>query len=48
MTTDMVDIEYTEALLKNMEKFPDFAIIYSIHGNLVLIHRIVHGSLIKG
>ena len=25
MTTDIVDIEYTEALLKNMEKFPDVA-----------------------
>ena len=24
-----------------------FAIIYSIRGNLVVIHRIIHGSLIK-
>ena len=24
-TTDIVDIEYTETLLKNMEKFPDVA-----------------------
>ena len=27
--------------------YKGFTIIYSIHGNLVLIHRIIHGSLIK-
>jgi plasmid stabilization system protein ParE len=27
--------------------YKGFAIIYSIHGNLVVIHRVIHGSLIK-
>jgi len=27
--------------------YKGFAIIYSIHDDLVLIHRIIHGSLIK-
>ena len=27
--------------------YKEFAIIYSIHGNLVVIHRVIHGSLIK-
>ena len=27
--------------------YKEFAIIYSIRGNLVVIHRIIHGSLIK-
>ena len=27
--------------------YKDFAIIYNIHGDLVLIHRVIHGSLIK-
>ena len=27
--------------------FKGFAIIYSIRGNLVVVHRIIHGSLIK-
>ena len=27
--------------------YKGFVIIYSIHGNLVVIHRIIHGSLIK-
>ena len=27
--------------------YKGFAIIYSIRGNLVVIHRIIHGSLIK-
>ena len=28
--------------------YKGFAIIYSIHGNLVVVHRVIHGSLIKG
>ena len=28
--------------------YKGFAIIYSIHGKRVVIHRIIHGSLIKG
>ena len=28
--------------------YKGFAIIYSIHGKTVVIHRIIHGSLIKG
>ena len=28
--------------------YKGFAIIYSIHGDLVVIHRVIHGSLIKG
>ena len=28
--------------------YKGFAIIYSIHGNLVIVHRVIHGSLIKG
>jgi len=27
--------------------YKGFAIIFSIHGDLVVIHRIIHGSLIK-
>ena len=27
--------------------YKGFAIIYSIHGDLVVVHRIIHGSLIK-
>ena len=27
--------------------YKGFAIIYSIHGNLVVIHRVIYGSLIK-
>ena len=27
--------------------YKGFAIIYSIHGDLVIVHRIIHGSLIK-
>jgi plasmid stabilization system protein ParE len=27
--------------------YKEFAVIYSIHGNLVVVHRIIHGSLIK-
>lgn len=27
--------------------YKGFAIIYSIHGDLVLVHRVIHGSLIK-
>ena len=27
--------------------YKGFAIIYSIHGNLVVVHRVIHGSLIK-
>ena len=27
--------------------YKGFAIIYSIHGDLVVIHRVIHGSLIK-
>ena len=27
--------------------YKGFAIVYSIHGNLVVIHRVIHGSLIK-
>ena len=26
--------------------YKGFAIIYSIHGDLVLVHRVIHGSLI--
>ena len=28
--------------------YKGFAIIYSIHGDLVVVHRVIHGSLIKG
>ena len=28
--------------------YKGFAIIYTVHGNLVVVHRIIHGSLIKG
>ncbi|GHV48947.1 hypothetical protein FACS1894181_06200 [Bacteroidia bacterium] len=28
-------------------RYKDFAVIYTIHGRYVLVHRIVHGSLIK-
>ena len=28
--------------------YKGFAIIYSIHGDVVLVHRVIHGSLIKG
>jgi plasmid stabilization system protein ParE len=27
--------------------YKGFAIIYSIHGNKVLVHRVIHGSFIK-
>jgi plasmid stabilization system protein ParE len=27
--------------------YKGFAVIYTIHGNRVLVHRIIHGSLIK-
>ena len=27
--------------------YKGFAIIYSIHGNMVVVHRVIHGSLIK-
>ena len=27
--------------------YKGFVVIYSIHGNLVVVHRIIHGSLIK-
>ena len=27
--------------------YKGFAIIYSIHGSLVVVHRVIHGSLIK-
>jgi plasmid stabilization system protein ParE len=27
--------------------YKEFTIIYTIHGNIVLIHRIIHGSMIK-
>ena len=27
--------------------YKGFVIIYSIHGDLVLVHRVIHGSLIK-
>jgi len=28
--------------------YKGFTIIYSIHGDLVMVHRIIHGSLIQG
>ena len=28
--------------------YKEFAVIYSIHGNWVVVHRVIHGSLIKG
>ena len=28
--------------------YKGFVIIYTIHGDIVLIHRIIHGSLIRG
>jgi plasmid stabilization system protein ParE len=28
--------------------YKGFAIIYSIHGNAVVVHRVMHGSLVKG
>jgi plasmid stabilization system protein ParE len=28
-------------------KYKGFAIIYTIHGSIVIVHRIVHGSLVR-
>jgi len=47
---------FAKSIYKDVLKYDDdarhvlykgFAIIYSIHGNLILIHRVIHGSLIK-
>jgi len=48
---------FAKSIYKDVLKYDDdarhvlykgFTIIYSIHGDVVLVHRVIHGSLIKG
>ena len=48
---------FAKSIYKDVLKYDDnarhvtykgFAIIYSIHDDLVVVHRVIHGSLIKG